>query len=690
MNPAPAVPDRPARVLIVDDEPYNRQLLVAMLTPEGYVLPTAASGEEALAMLAREPPDLILLDIMMPGIDGYYVVTKIKGNPETKHIPVIMVTAMHDRASTMLALKAGAEDLLTKPVDRAEVCMRVRNLLRLKAYGDYYGKYSEMLEGEVASRTAELVERTKTLERQAAVLSQQAALLELAPDAILVRDTQNRIVFWNRGAEVLYGWLSEEAVGRDARELLKTDFPGRIEAEFLEQGQWEGEVTHYTRDGRKLIIASRWTMERDADGVPVRILTISNDITARKQAVEALEELSRHTERRERLLTTTLSSISDFAYIYDRQGRFLFANQPLLDLWGITLEQAVGKNFFDLGYPVDLAEQLQRQIQEVFETKKGLRCETLYRSSAGLDGYYEYIFSPVFGVDGSVEFVAGSTRDVTGRKDAEAELRTAKDTAEAANKAKSQFLANMSHEIRTPMNGVIGMTDLVLDTDLTDEQREHLGDVKSSAETLLTIINDVLDFSRIEAHKLELDLTDFDTLDVIGDTAKIMALKAQQKCLELIVDIGPDVPHTLRGDPGRLRQILVNLLGNAIKFTRQGQVVLRVTRNPATPQEDVMLQFSVRDTGVGIPLHRQKSVFEAFTQADSSTTRTYGGTGLGLTISSQLVQLMGGRLWLESGEGRGSTFHFTARFAPVTACVTTGAVPDVVDLRDLSVPRRLA
>jgi two-component system sensor histidine kinase/response regulator len=168
-----------------------------------------------------------------------------------------------------------------------------------------------------------------------------------------------------------------------------------------------------------------------------------------------------------------------------------------------------------------------------------------------------------------------------------------------------------------------------------------------------------------------------------------MALKAQQKCLELIVDIGPDVPHTLRGDPGRLRQILVNLLGNAIKFTHQGEVVLRVTRDPATPQEDVVLQFSVRDTGVGIPVHRQKSVFEAFTQADSSTTRTYGGTGLGLTISSQLVQLMGGRLWMESEEGRGSTFHFTARFAAETACVTMAAVPDAVDLRDLSVPRRL-
>ena len=685
MNLSPDVADHPARVLIVDDEPYNRQLLVAMLTPEGYALQTAASGEEALAMVARERPDLILLDIMMPGMDGYHVVAKIKDNPETKHIPVIMVTALDDRTARMLALSAGAEDLLTKPVDRAEMSVRVRNLLRLKAYGDYYGKYSELLEGKVTSRTAELVERTKTLERQAAVLTEQAALLDLAPDAIVVRDMQNRIVFWNRGAEVIYGWLSKEALGRDTRELLKTDFSGRIKAEILRQGQWEGEVIHYTRDGRELILASRWTMQRDANGVPVRILTISNDITTRKQAVKALEELSQRTQRRERILTTTLSFISDFAYIYDREGRFLFANQPLLDLWGITLEEAVGKTFFELEYPDDLAEKLHQQVQKVFETKKSLTDETLYKSPDGLDGYYEYIFSPVLGADDRVEFVVGCTRDITGRKRAEVELRAAKEVAEAANKSKSQFLANMSHEIRTPMNGVMGMTDLVLDTELTAGQREHLGIVKSSADDLLTIINDILDFSRIEARKLELDLIDFNPHDVIGDTAKALALRAEQKGLELIVDVGPEVPYRLRGDPGRLRQILINLFGNAIKFTHQGEIILRVTRDASTPSNEVVLQFSVTDTGIGVPYDRQKSIFEPFTQADGSMTRTYGGTGLGLTISAQLVQLMGGRLWVESEAGKGSTFHFMARFETVNAPVVAAAIPDAVDLRDMHV-----
>ncbi len=240
-----------------------------MLAPEGFHLLTAASGEEALAMVAQQPPDLILLDIMMPGMDGYQVAAKIKGDLATKSIPVIMVTALDDRSARMLGLSAGAEDFLSKPVDRAELCVRVRNLLRLKAYGDHYDKYSQRLEGEVASRTADLVERTK----QAALLTEQAALLDLAQDAIVVRDMHSRILFWNRGAEVLYGWLSNEARGQDTRELLRMEFSeptDDIQAEVLREGQWEGEAIHHKRDGTRVIVASRWALQRDADGVPVR------------------------------------------------------------------------------------------------------------------------------------------------------------------------------------------------------------------------------------------------------------------------------------------------------------------------------------------------------------------------------------------------------------------------------------
>ena len=396
--------------------------------------------------------------------------------------------------------------------------------------------------------------------------------------------------------------------------------------------------------------------------VEQRTAELRQEISVRTEAEAALRE----SEQRTRLL---LDSTAEAIYGLDLQGQCTFSNRATLRLLGYSeVGQLLGRNMHDLTHHTH-ADGSRYAVADcpVGETlRTGEAChsddEVTWRAD-GTSFPAEYWSYPIER-EGHVVGAVVTLIDITTRRAAQDAVLAAKEAAESANRAKSEFLANMSHEIRTPMNGIIGMTELALDTPLNQEQKEYLQLVRSSADSLLRVINDVLDFSKIEAGRLDLDRADIDLPELVNQTLKTLAIRAHKKGLELSCRIAPDVPQILSGDPDRVRQVLVNLVGNAIKFTHKGGILVEAGLDSNPEADPFRLHFTVRDTGIGIPVEKQQVIFDAFSQGDGSTTRQYGGTGLGLTITRRLVELMGGKVWVESQPGQGSTFHFTLQFAP--------------------------
>jgi PAS domain S-box-containing protein len=510
------------------------------------------------------------------------------------------------------------------------------------------------------------------------------SLVENLPANLFRKDLTERFTFANgRFCETL---------GRPLGEILgKTDFdfyPADLARKYQQddrrvmetQQPFEAVEGYQTPDGETHYVEVIKTPLYDAKGKVLGVQGIFWDVTQRKRIEQALA-------RERDLLRALLDHVPDRIYFKDTQSRFLKCSRALAERLGLEdPEQAVGKTDFDF-HPREKAQEFFDDEQRILGT--GVPLINKVEKQTARDGspaWASVTKVPVYSHAGQITGLIGISRDITALKKIEAELEINRDAALELARQKSHFLATMSHEIRTPMNAILGMIGLLLDTRLSSKQRDFADTIRTSAEALLAIINDILDLSKIEAGKFVFEQIDFDLREAVEATVDLLAPRAQAKGIELMSIVPADVPVDLRGDPGRLRQVLTNLVGNAVKFTERGEIVLRVDRESQTPQE-VVVRFSVRDTGIGVPSEAQTRIFQAFTQADGSTTRKYGGTGLGLAISKQLVELQGGEIGVESQPGEGSTFWFRLRFVRQPAGDAVKPAPRFPHLRALVVDR---
>ncbi len=486
-------------------------------------------------------------------------------------------------------------------------------------------------------------------------LQRLQALVDTITDHVWMMDRTGRYVVANPAFLAVNDLRKMQVLGSTPAEIFKSGMSAKYMAADLQMMQDKQPVLREDRftdpiTGELIITELSKTPLLDASGECIGLAGIARDVTARQRAEDAV----RHKEAQ---LSALIHSIQDHIWVIDRQGRYQMGNKAFLEAHALRLDDLVGKTPADI-FGVERGQRYSASNAAVMvRGQMETREDVAPHPQTGEPMYLELIKTPMLDAQGRCTGLVGIARDITPRKQVEVALMQAKDSAEAAERAKAEFLANMSHEIRTPMNAVIGMSDLLLETTLSDEQREFADTIRTSSDQLLSLINDILDFSKIESGHLSLEHVPVALGDCVETALDLTAKPATNKGLDLLYWIDDEVPRTVLGDATRLRQVFVNLISNAVKFTQAGEVVVTLTRRVADHGEP-LLHASVRDTGIGIPADRLDRLFQVFSQVDASTTRHYGGTGLGLAICKRLVGLMGGRIWVESEVGVGSNFQF--------------------------------
>ena len=682
-------------ILIIQDSPDDRASIRRMLlrgSDRSYVFSEAqlgAGGVRAYREAAGTPPDCVLLDYQLPDMKAQEVLAELRKGSEFPACTVVVLIGS-DVHSGNSVLNAGAQAFIGKKwlTPESLTCAIENAIERFKLIAEQSSAERKLREGGVRDSALpdvfndgtahdvfgdavplfdesgnvrgalesfmDIIDRKRAEAEVRQAHHKLQSVLNSITDGLAVLDKNWQYTYFSEQGARIIGMRQKQLLGECVWEM----FPHAQGTKFYEEYHRAVETdrsVHFEEFYPEPL--NSW-LECHCYPSSEGLAVYFRDITDRKRAEEALREIAERYERQSRVFDTTLSAITDFAYIFDRDGRFVYANKALLNLWGLTLEAAVGKNFFDLKYPDDLAAKLQRQIQQVFRSGEGLSDETPYTSPTGVTGHYEYIFSPVIAADGTVEAVAGSTRDITERKRTEAALIEARQAAEAANQTKDRFLAVLSHELRSPLTPMLmAVAALEHDSDLRPAVREHLAMIKRNIELETKLIDDLLDLSRITSGKVELDIEPVDLNETVRHVCGSCRSQMREKGICLETELY-DAAALIAADSARLQQVLWNVLINAIKFTPENGTIRVTTARRAGGRWEVRVQ----DSGIGISVEALPRIFDAFEQGGVKVTRQFGGLGLGLAISKSLVEL---HRWLDSrGERRsGSGLHIHRRAA---------------------------